>query len=244
MQRLTKNIFIWTFLALITTATKGESNLIESQFLTADSLYQNKILKKCIEIYEGELNNNLTFSEASLVQMASIYFASNDTSKSIQTLEILHKHYPDNLYLDKLNELKIKNSNFINTNKWLQSLSYYNKYSRAIKYSIFTLSCVSSLLWIGLLFFGNRNKKSLLITSVVFILITIVLNNINTYRVYSLPKSKTCFVRTEPSNAAPVLIKTKNFQKFEVLDFKDIWIKVKVEDSYGFIKKDHLLFII
>ncbi len=244
MQSLTKKIFIWTFLTMLIGPSLAQDNSIEDQFITADSLYQEKILKECINIYEGSLNNDLVFNEKSLVQMTSIYFASNDTAKSLQTLEILYKYYPNSLYLEKIIELKIKNSTFIDSNKWDQLLPYYNKYSTEIRYTLLGITFIFSIIWIALILIRKKNSLALLVPAILFMLLTLFANNIDTQAIYSLNENKICYVRTEPSNASAVLLQTENFQKFEVVDFNDIWIKVKMDNQYGYIKKSQLLFII
>ena len=246
MQSLTKKIFLLALTFSTICPSNAEDKYIESQFITADSLYQEKTFKQCINIYEGTLNESLSFSEKSLIQMSSIYFASNDTAKSLQTLEILYKHYPNSLSLEKINELtlKIENSNFVNTDKYAQALPYFNVYRNKILFGLLTLACCFLFLWLAFYFLHQKNKKGLIITGTFFLILTLSINNISNNSIYAVTKSKICFIRTEPSNASSIISQTKNYRKFKVVDYSDIWIKVELDEGYGFIKKSQLLFII
>lgn len=246
MQSLSKKIFLLFCCTTSFMHSLAQVKYIERQIFIADSLYQEKIFKKSITIHEETLNEGLAFSEKSLLQMSSIYFASKDTAKSLQTLEILYSRYPDDLYLNKINEYsaKIENSTFSNASSFDQLLPYFNKYSKKVIASLLIITTLTSIFWLVCVFFFKKNHQVLLVISILFIILTLFTNNIDTRKTYVIPKSKFCNVRKEPSNASSVILRTTELHKFKVIDINDIWIKVQLEDSFGFINKNQLLFVI
>ena len=246
MQSITNKIFTIVLSILLLSPCFGNNHRVEDQLIKADSLYQKKNFTEAIKILETSLNEEFFFTERGLIQMAAIYSASNDTAKYVQSLEILYKYFPNELYKNKINEVsaKLNEANLINTDPWGNLKIYLQIYERPLSVTLAAMSiCLIILYWL-LLFKENRKLQGLLNGALGFIFLLILNINLNEPYVDAITTGTNTYIRLEPSNASLVTQKIEGVKKLSVLGYSDIWIKVRFANKTGYINKNKLIFII
>lgn len=238
-----KGIFIFCLLAGFISISFRSQAQNDKLLKQGDSLFSAGRYVEALSLYEHLLNKRKEFSPQMLLRMAFVEESKNNYPQALYYLNLHYRVSPDKQVLRKLEELAQTHQ--------LEGYQYTDK--------TYFLSLYDSYRWYIILFFGViifimsiwlinrvRQKRPILPPLVVgfsFVVILLLLHNLATQRTLGIIQNDyTTFVES-PSAASPVLKIIKKGNRYQILDKKDSWYKVTIDNQTGYVRLHNTLVI-
>ncbi len=208
-----------------------------------DSLFSSGRYVEALSLYEHLLNKRKEFSPQMLLRMAFVEESKNNYPQALYYLNLHYRVSPDKQVLRKLEELAQTHQleGYQYTDK-TYFLSLYDSYHWYI-ISFFGIIIFLMALW---LISRVRRERPIIPPlaigfSIVFILL--LLHNFATQRTLAIIQNDyTTFVES-PSAASPVLKVIKKGNRYQILDKKDSWYKVTIDEQTGYVRLHNTLVV-
>jgi hypothetical protein len=222
---------------LISKTQLAFSQEVESEIKIADSLFHQKKYTEAFKIYEKCYLEKKVYSPQMLIKMAFIQEGLNNYSKTLFYLNDYYQLTNDKKAMVKMEELAEKHqlkgyeySDF----KFIFDLIRF--YKTQITF-LFVLLVSILVAWI--LFSKYRKGIALRLPAVFTISILLIFLMINLLESFNKTAivSKNTFLMTGPSSGSDVLEVMKAGNKISVLGEEDIWFKVAIGETKGFVRK-------
>jgi hypothetical protein len=213
---------------------------VESEIKFADSLFHLKKYTEAFKIYEKCYEQKKAYSSQMLIKMAFIQEGLNNYSKTLYYLNDYYLLTNDKKALEKMEELAEKHqlkgyeySDF----KFIFNLVRF--YKTQITF-LFVLLVSTLVIWIFYSKFRRgttRRSPALLTISILLIFFLIdIISSLNETAIVS----KNTFLMTGPSSGADVLEVMKAGNRITVIDEEDIWLKVRIGEEQGFVRRSNI----
>lgn len=243
IQFFCKGIFIFCLLVGfigISFRTQAQNDKLLKQ---GDSLFGSGRYVEALSIYDHLLNKRKEFSPQMLLRMAYVEESKNNYPQALYYLNLHYRISPDKQVLRKLEELAQTHQ--------LEGYQYTDK--------TYFLSLYDSYHWYIILFFGIiifsaaiwlisrvRQERTIvppLAVGFSFLVILLLLHNFATQRTLGIIQNDyTTFVES-PSAASPVLQVVKKGNRYQILDKKDSWYKVTIDNQTGYVRLHNTLVV-
>lgn len=219
------------------------SQQVEEKLSSADSLFKLKKYTQAFQIYEDLYKREFTYTPQTLIKMA---FIQEGLGNYTETLYYLNNYYlltNDKNARQKMESLaekhKLKGYEYSDLTFILSLLKFYNK-----EITFFFLLFISIfVIWIA--YRSIKYKSQLKVQALFVLLVLVVFQTLNFFiKNHSLAIiSKTSYLMTGPSAAADIIEVAQKGDKVRVIGEEDVWLKVSIDESKGYIKKGNLLLI-
>lgn len=238
-SRVLKIVKLSLFLLLFPMLLNAQSN--NPLLVHADSLFTQKRYIQSLELYQ-KLFEDHRYTPAMLLRMAYVEEGLNNISRSAYYLNLYYLATQDEDALSKLEELATKNKLEGYATDEMDGLrSFYLTHHNTIMYVFLGMSVLA--LGIALTQRIALKKRPVgefvtLCTVTVLFMVHISVQSMWTKAI--ITKDNT-YVMNGPSAAASVLVIVRDGHRVDVLGKKDVWTKVKLGESEGYIRTANLL---
>lgn len=234
--------FVAAVILLIFIASHTASAQTSHRLRTADSLFTAKRYTQSFEHYDEILRQN-QYTPAMLLKMAYIKEGLLQIGPALYYLNLYYIATADKSALEKMNELASKyNLQGYETSDADRALSFFHDYQPYITAALAALMIF--LLSLSVYTKLKLRKKPIASFVVLAVLAIAMLVNINftekTMR-KGIVASPTTYIMSGPSAAANVIEIIGDGHRVEILDEKDVWIKVSWGGNVGYVKQNALL---
>lgn len=240
MQKSVKKNIVFFFILLSTLSVYGQNAQLTLK--KADSLFSAKRYSQAIKVYESLLQNNHT-SPSMLLKMAYIYEANNDYTQAQYCLTHYTRLTNDLTALDKQSNLAKKYAlkGYDNPEQeqiWFSIMPY-------TQYIVLSLLTMAAILVFVQFWFSKQNVKRLVfpILTTVFLLFAVFLQTIFQQPKVGIVSADKTYAMSGPSAAANVSQIIRKGSRFEIMDYTDVWVKVKLNEDVYFVRQEDLLTI-
>lgn len=238
-NRVLKNVKLSLFLLLLTTVSYARVN---NPLLTrADSLFQQKRYIQSLEIYQ-KLFDDHRYTPAMLLRMAYVEEGLNNVSRSAYYLNLYYLATQDEDAMVKLEELAAKNRLEGYSTDEIEGLrSFYLTHREAITYILLGMGVLTfAIALTQRLAMKNKPIGELIILCIIAVLFILHLNRQTMWAKAIVSKNNT-YVMSGASAGASVVAIVRDGHRVEVMGAKDVWTKVKLGGSEGYIRTSNLL---
>lgn len=208
-----------------------------------DSLFSAGRYVEALSIYEHLLNKRKEFSPQMLLRMAFVEESKNNYPQALYYLNLHYRISPDKQVLRKLEELAQTHQleGYQYTDK-TYFLSLYDSYRWYI-ISFFGIIILIMAIWLISRVRQQRPIVPPLVIGFSVVVILLLLHNFATQRTLGIIQNDyTTFVET-PSAASPVLKVIKKGNRYQILDKKDSWYKVTIDNQTGYVRLHNTLVV-
>lgn len=208
-----------------------------------DSLFSSGRYVEALSLYEHLLNKRKEFSPQMLLRMAFVEESKNNYPQALYYLNLYYRISPDKQVLQKLEELAKTHQleGYQYTDK-TYFLSLYDSYHWYI-ISFFGLIIFMMAFWLISRVRQQRTIVPPLAVGLSSVVILLLLHNFATQRTLGIIQNDyTTFVEN-PSAAAPVLKVVKKGNRYQILDKKDSWYKVTIDNQTGYVRLHNTLVV-
>jgi tetratricopeptide (TPR) repeat protein len=208
-----------------------------------DSLFSSGRYVEALSIYEHLLNKRKEFSPQMLLRMAFVEESKNNYPQALYYLNLHYRVSPDKQVLRKLEELAQTHQleGYQYTDK-TYFLSLYDSYHWYI-ISFFGIIIFAMAFWIVSRVRQERTIAPPLAVGLSFVVVLLLLHNFATQRTLGIIQNDyTTFVEN-PSAASPVLKVVKKGNRYQILDKKDSWYKVTIDNQTGYVRLHNTLVV-
>lgn len=208
-----------------------------------DSLFSAGRYVEALSFYEHLLNKRKEFSSQMLLRMAFVEESKNNYPQTLYYLNLHYRVSPDRQVLRKLEELAQTHQleGYQYTDK-TYFLSLYDSYRWYI-ISFFGIIILLVAIWLISRVRQKRPIASPLVVGFSVVVILLLLHNFATQRTLGIIQNDyTTFVES-PSAASPVLQIVKKGNRYQILDKKDSWYKVTIDNQTGYVRLHNTLVV-
>lgn len=209
----------------------------------ADSLFRSEETIKSLAIYEHLLEQQKEFTPQMLLRMAFVEESRDNYAKALYYLNLHYRISPDKQVLEKLEELAQAHQleGYQYTDR-IYFLSLYESYRWYI-IGFFGIAVILAAIWLVSRTRQNRPILPPLVVGFSVVMVLLLLHNFATPRTLGIIQNDyTTFVES-PSAAAPVLQVIKKGNRYPILDKKDSWYKITIEDQVGYVRLHNTLVV-
>ena len=208
-----------------------------------DSLFSSGRYVEALSIYDHLLNKRKEFSPQMLLRMAFVEESKNNYPQALYYLNLHYRISPDKQVLRKLEELAQTHQleGYQYTDK-TYFLSLYDSYRWYI-ISSFGIIIFIMVIWIISRVRQERPIVPPLVIGFSVVVILLLLHNFATQRTLGIIQNDyTTFVES-PSAASPVLSIIKKGNRYQILDKKDFWYKITIDNQTGYVRLHNTLVV-
>jgi uncharacterized protein YgiM (DUF1202 family) len=238
-SRVLKIVKLSLLLLAVSTAVCAQSN--NPMLVRADSLFGQKRYIQSLELYQ-QLFESHRYTPAMLLRMAYVEEGLNNVSRSAYYLNLyyLATHDPD--VLKKLEEFAAKNRlEGYATDDTDRFLSFYRIHRERITYGLLGLAVLlCAIATLQRMKFKNRPVTEFVALTVITALFVLHISQQVLWQKAIISKSNT-YVMNGPSAGASVLSIVRDGHRVDVLGKKDVWTKIKLGESEGYVRTSSLL---
>lgn len=238
-SRVLKFVKLSLFLLLFPLMLSAQTN--NPLLVRADSLFQQKRYIQSLELYQ-KLFDDHRYSPAMLLRMAYVEEGLNNVSRSAYYLNLYYLATQDEDALVKLEELAIKNRLEGYATDEIDGLrSFYLTHRALITYVLLGISILAMAIALTQRLVRKSKPIGIFITlCIVAFLFMVHLGQETMWEKAIIAKNNT-YVMNGPSAGASVLTIARDGHRVEVLGKTDVWTKVKLGDSEGYVRSSSLL---
>lgn len=238
-SQVLKIVKLSLFLLLLTTVSYAQLN--NPLLVRADSLFKQKRYIQSLELYQ-KLFEDHRYTPAMLLRMAYVEEGLNNVSRSAYYLNLYYLATQDEDALTKLEELAIKNRLEGYATDEIDGLrSFYLTHRDLITYVL--LGIVILAMAIALtqrLVMKNKPIGEFVTLCIVAALFILHISQQTMWAKAIIAKDNT-YLMSGPSAGASVLGIVRDGHRVDVLGTKDVWTKVKLGESEGYVRSANLL---
>lgn len=207
----------------------------------ADSLFQQKRYIQSLELYQ-KLFEDHRYTPAMLLRMAYVEEGLNNVSRSAYYLNLYYLATQDEDVLVKLEELASKNRlEGYATDQTDGLISFYMTHRNLITYLLLGIAVLAMAIALTQrLAMKNKPVGEFVALSIVSVLFILHISQQTLWEKAIIAKNNT-YVMNGPSAGASVLAIVRDGHRVEVLGKKDVWTRVKLGGSEGYIRTSSLL---
>jgi hypothetical protein len=206
-----------------------------------DSLFQQKRYIQSLESYK-KLFEDHRYTPAMLLRMAYVEEGLNNVSQSAYYLNLYYLATQDEDVLVKLEELAVKNRlEGYATDQTDGLISFYLTHRDLITYVLLGLAVLAMAIALTQrLILKNKPVGEFVTLCIVSVLFIVHISQQTLWEKAIISKNNT-YLMNGPSAAAPVLSIVRDGHRVEVMGTEDVWTKVKLGESEGYIRTSSLL---
>jgi hypothetical protein len=238
-SRVLKFVKLSLFLLLFPLMLSAQSN--NPLLVRADSLFTQKRYIQSLELYQ-KLFEDHRYTPAMLLRMAYVEEGLNNVSRSAYYLNLYYLATQDEDALVKLEELAIKNrlEGYV-TDEIDGLLSLYLTHRDLLTYILLGVAILAfAIALTQRLAMKNKPVGEFVTLCIVSALFTLHISQQSMWEKAIIAKDNT-YLMNGPSAAASVMTIVRDGHRVEVLGKKDVWTKVKLGESEGYIRTSSLL---
>jgi hypothetical protein len=204
---------------------------------TADSLFQAKRYTQSLEHYEEILRQH-QYTPAMLLKMAYVHEGLNQMGSAMYYLNLYHLATRDESAIQKMNEIAQK----LNLRGYEPSDSdrFHDFYLDNHLWISLSLAALI-LLSLSIAYYTRRRRHERPIGSAIAVMTLSTMLAVHLYygstRTHAIIATETTYVMNGPSAGASVVEVVGDGHKVEVIGRKDVWLKVKWDNSTAYIKE-------
>lgn len=238
-SRVLKIVKLSLFLLVLSTVSHAQPN--NPLIVQADSLFQQKRYIQALEHYQ-KLFEDHRYTPAMLLRMAFVEEGLNNVSRSAYYLNLYYLATQDKDALTKLEELAIKNRlEGYATNEIDTVRSFYLAHHDLITYVLLGIAILAfTIALTQRLRMKNKPIGEFVTLCVVSALFMLHISQQTLWAKAIIAHDNT-YLMNGPSAGASVLAIVRDGHRVEVLGKKDVWTKVKLGESEGYIRTSNLL---
>jgi tetratricopeptide (TPR) repeat protein len=208
-----------------------------------DSLFSSGRYVEALSIYEHLLNKRKEFSPQMLLRMAFVEESKNNYPQALYYLNLHYRINPNKQVLHKLEELAQTHQ--------LEGYQYTDKtyfLSLYDSYRWYIISFFGGVIFLMMLWVISRRRQERpiippLAIGLSVVVILLLLHNFATQRTLGIIQNDyTSFVES-PSAASPILKVIKKGNRYQILDKKDSWYKVTIDNQTGYVRLHNTLIV-
>lgn len=238
-NRVLKIVKLSLVLLLLAITAHAQSN--NPMLVRADSLFSQKRYIQSLELYQ-KLFESHRYTPAMLLRMAYVEEGLNNVSRAAYYLNLYYLATQDQDVLKKLEELATKNRlEGYATGDADRFVSFYLTHRNRITAGLLGLALlVFVVAVVQRLRFRNRPVGEFIVLAVVTTLFVLHVSREALWEKAIISKSNT-YLMNGPSAGASVMAIVRDGHRVEVLGTKDVWTKVKLGESEGYVRTSSLL---
>lgn len=238
-SRVLKFVKLSLFLLLFPLMLNAQSN--NPLLVRADSLFTQKRYIQSLELYQ-KLFDDHRYTPAMLLRMAYVEEGLNNVSRSAYYLNLYYLATQDEDALVKLEELAIKNRLEGYVTDEIDGLrSFYLTHRDLITYVLLVVGILAlAIALTQRLAMKNKPVGEFVTLCIVTALFILHISQQSMWEKAIISKDNT-YVMTGPSAGASVMAIVRDGHRVEVLGKKDVWTKVKLGESEGYVRTSSLL---
>lgn len=238
-SRVLKIVKLSLFLLLFPLMLSAQPN--SPLLVRADSLFKQKRYIQSLELYQ-KLFEDHRYTPAMLLRMAYVEEGLNNVSRSAYYLNLYYLATQDEDALVKLEELAIKNRLEGYVTDEIDGLrSFYLTHRALITYILLSVAILAMAIALTQrLVMKNRPVGEFVTLCIVTVLFMLHISQQSMWEKAIIAKDNT-YVMNGPSAGASVLAIVRDGHRVEILGKKDVWTKVKLGESEGYIRTSSLL---
>lgn len=238
-SRVLKIVNLSLFLLLFPLMLSAQSN--NPLLVRADSLFKQKRYIQSLELYQ-KLFDDHRYTPAMLLRMAYVDEGLNNVSRSAYYLNLYYLATQDEDALVKLEELAIKNRLEGYVTDEIDGLrSFYLTHRDLITYILLGVAILAMAIALTQrLAMKNKPVGEFVTLCIVTALFMLHTSQQSMWAKAIIAKDNT-YVMDGPSAGASVLAIVRDGHRVEVLGKKDVWTKVRLGESEGYVRTSSLL---
>lgn len=238
-SRVLKIVKLSLFLLLFPLMLSAQPN--SPLLVRADSLFKQKRYIQSLELYQ-KLFEDHRYTPAMLLRMAYVEEGLNNVSRSAYYLNLYYLATQDEDALVKLEELAIKNRLEGYVTDEIDGLrSFYLTHRALITYILLGVAILAMAIALTQrLVMKNRPVGEFVTLCIVTVLFMLHISQQSMWEKAIIAKDNT-YIMNGPSAGASVLAIVRDGHRVEILGKKDVWTKVKLGESEGYIRTSSLL---
>lgn len=238
-SRVLKFVKLSLFLLLFPLMLHAQSN--NPLLVRADSLFQQKRYIQSLELYQ-KLFEDHRYTPAMLLRMAYVEEGLNNVSRSAYYLNLYYLATQDEDALTKLEELAVKNRlEGYATNEIDGLRSFYLTHRDLITYILLGVALLAfAIALTQRLAMKNKPVGEFITLCLVAALFILHISQQAMWAKAIIAKNNT-YVMNGPSAGASVLAIVRDGHRVEVMGTQDVWTKVKIGESEGYVRSANLL---
>jgi hypothetical protein len=239
-SRVLKFVKLSLFLLLFPLMLSAQSN--NPLLVRADSLFQQKRYIQSLDLYQ-KLFKEHRYTPAMLLRMAYVEEGLNNVSRSAYYLNLYYLATQDEDALVKLEELAIKNRLEGYVTDEIDGLrSFYLTHQELITYVLLGIAILAMAIALTQrLAMKNKPVGEFVTLCIITALFILHISQQSMWEKAIIAKDNTYFMMAGPSGGASVMAIVRDGHRVEVLGKKDVWTKVKLGESEGYIRTSSLL---
>lgn len=238
-SRVLKIVKLSLFLLLFPLMLSARPN--SPLLVRADSLFKQKRYIQSLELYQ-KLFEDHRYTPAMLLRMAYVEEGLNNVSRSAYYLNLYYLATQDEDALVKLEELAIKNRLEGYVTDEIDGLrSFYLTHRELITYILLGVAILAMAIALTQrLVMKHKPVGEFVTLCIVTVLFMLHIRQQSMWEKAIIAKDNT-YVMNGPSAGASVLAIVRDGHRVEILGKKDVWTKVKLGESEGYIRTSSLL---
>jgi hypothetical protein len=238
-SRVLKFVKLSLFLLLFPLMLHAQSN--NPLLVRADSLFQQKRYIQSLELYQ-KLFEDHRYTPAMLLRMAYVEEGLNNVSRSAYYLNLYYLATQDEDALTKLEELAVKNRLEGYATGEIDGLrSFYLTHRDLITYILLGVALLAfAIALTQRLAMKNKPVGEFVTLCLVAALFILHISQQAMWAKAIIAKNNT-YVMNGPSAGASVLAIVRDGHRVEVMGTQDVWTKVKIGESEGYVRSANLL---
>jgi Bacterial SH3 domain len=238
-SRVLKIVKLSLFLLVLSTVVNAQSN--NPLLVRADSLFQQKRYIQSLELYQ-KLFEDHRYTPAMLLRMAYVEEGLNNISRSVYYLNLYYLATQDEDALVKLEEVAIKNRlEGYSTDETDSFLSFYLTHHTLITIILVALAVLAlAIALTQRLIFKHKPIGEFVCMCIVSALCLLHLSQKSFWEKAIIAKDNT-YVMSGPSAGASVVMIARDGHRVSVIGKQDVWVKIKLGESEGYIRNSNLL---
>ncbi|MBL7834863.1 MAG: hypothetical protein JNK18_12965 [Cyclobacteriaceae bacterium] len=238
-NRVLKIVKLSVFLLFFGTIAAAQTN--NPLLVRADSLFAQKRYIQSLELYR-KLFDDHRYTPAMLLRMAYVEEGLNNVSQSAYYLNLYYLATQDQDVLKKLEELATKNRlEGYSTDESDRLLSFYLTHRDLITWVLLGLAVLTMAIALTQrLMMKNKPVGEFVALCIVSGLLIMHLSQPALFEKAIISKNNT-YMMNGPSAGASVMAVVRDGHRVDVLGTKDIWTKVRLGESEGYVRTSSLL---
>lgn len=238
-SRVLKIVKLSLLLLVFSTAVSAQSG--NPMLVRADSLFGQKRYIQSLELYQ-KLFESHRYTPAMLLRMAYVEEGLNNVSRAAYYLNLYYLATQDQDVLKKLEEFATKNRlEGYATDETDRFLSFYLTHRARITYGLLALALlIAATAALQRFKFKNRPVTQFVALTIITVLFVLHISQQALWEKAIISKSNT-YVMNGPSAGASVMSIVRDGHRVEVLGKKDVWTKIKIGESEGYVRTSSLL---
>jgi hypothetical protein len=228
-------VILFIFLLLKTQVSFSQE--VEAKIKFADSLFHQKKYTEAFKIYEKCYEEEKKYSPQMLIKMAFIQEGLNNYSQTLVYLNDYYRVTNDKKALNKMEELAEKHQ--LKGYEYSDSKFIFNLIQFYKTQITFLFVLLISILVIWIIY--SKYRKGIVLRlpalfTISILLIFLMMNILDSFNKTAIV-SKNTFLMTGPSSGSDVKEVMRAGNKITILGEEDIWLRVSVGDTKGFVRK-------